>query len=182
MSRLILMRHGKAEIAGATGGDPERPLAARGRAQAAETASWLSQAGLRPSLVLVSTALRTRETWDCAGAIFPGTRVEMRGGLYMASAEAMLDEVVVAPSDVETLMIVGHNPGLQELGLRLAAEGDAPPAQLGRVSEGFPPAAAWVFRMRAGRAVALVAAYEPPHTAGAAPRWAFVCCPAGAPT
>jgi phosphohistidine phosphatase len=179
MSHLILMRHGKAEIAGLSGGDAERPLAERGRTESVLAAAWLAAAGFSPGLVLVSAAVRTRETWESARDTFPAAAAEPQRGLYLATSETMLEAVLAAEAGFETLMIVGHNPGLQELGLRLAIEADAPRDQIDRISRGFPTAAAWVFRIEAGRGVSLEAAYEPPRAPGEPPLWAFLASAPG---
>jgi phosphohistidine phosphatase len=173
MRRLILFRHGKAEAAGLTGGDRERPLAQRGRTEGSLTAQWLRACGFSPDLVLLSPSVRTRATWACAEPLFPAARVEVRESLYLADAETIQDELAITPEDARVVMVVGHNPGLQELGLQLASEGDAPDSQILHLSEGFPTATACVFCMRGDRGPALAAIYEPPRQEGEAPRWAF---------
>jgi phosphohistidine phosphatase len=174
MRRLILFRHGKAETAGPSGGDKERPLAERGWADSAVTAQWLSETGFVPDLVLVSPSVRTRETWDAAQSCFPGARVDFRDRLYLADPKA-IDEVIDAASeDAETVMVIGHNPGLQELGVDLVADGGAPRPQARHMEDGFPTAAAWVFRMVDGGEAALEAAYEPPRHRGDPPRWQYL--------
>ncbi len=90
MDRLILMRHGKAEQHAASGGDFERALAPRGRNDAALMGQVLAKAGLSPALALVSSARRTRETWEAAAPAFPGVRVETRRDLYHAEAQDVL--------------------------------------------------------------------------------------------
>jgi phosphohistidine phosphatase len=174
MRRLILFRHGKAETAGPSGGDKERPLAERGWADSAVTAQWLSETGFAPDLVLVSPAVRTRETWDAAQARFPGARVEFREPLYLADPQAIHDAVDAASADAGTVMVIGHNPGLQDLGVELVAEGGAPRPQLQRMEGGFPTAAAWVFRMISRGEVALEAIYEPPRRGDDPPRWQYL--------
>jgi phosphohistidine phosphatase len=184
MRRLILLRHGKADIAALTGGDSERPLAERGRLEVARTAAWLAGAGLAPDLALVSPALRTRATWESAAPAFPGVPHRFDAGLYLGGPEVILDAADAAaahaPPGVETVMIVGHNPGLQELGLQLAVDSRAPQPQIARIADGFPTATACVFDMDGRRGAGLAAVYEPPAQAGAAPRWVFVGPPAGA--
>jgi phosphohistidine phosphatase len=179
LNHLILMRHGKAEIAGVSGGDAERPLADRGRTESALTAGWLAASGFAPGLALVSAAVRTWETWESAMAAFPATVAEPQGVLYLATPETLLEAVLAAGAGPRTVMIVGHNPGLQELGLRLAIEAGAPRDQIDRLSRGFPTAAAWVFRVEAGRGVSLEAAYEPPRALGEPPPWAFLASDPG---
>lgn len=174
MRRLILFRHGKAETAGPGGADRERPLAERGCVDSAVTAEWLSDTGFIPDVVLVSPAARTRETWDAARAYFPAARVEPRERLYLAPPETIRDVVDDAAADADTVMVIGHNPGLQELGVELVADGGAPRSQAERMSDGFPTAAAWVFRVREPGGAALEAVYEPPRRAGEPPRWQYL--------
>lgn len=103
------MRHAKAEQFGPS--DHERPLAARGHADAAAAGRWLGAEGITPDQALVSTALRTRETYaDVAEAA--GWEVEARldSTLYAASPETVLELVHALEDDVETAVVVGHNP------------------------------------------------------------------------
>jgi phosphohistidine phosphatase len=185
MRRLILLRHGKAEIAALTGGDSERPLAERGRVEAGLTAAWLAGAGFAPDLALVSTAVRTRATWDAARTAFPGAPHNVDPALYLGGAEMILDvvdaaSVRTASPQAATIMVVGHNPGLQELALQLAIDSGAPQVQIARIADGFPPATACVFRMNGTVGVGLEAIYEPPGRPGGSPRWTFVCPATGA--
>ncbi|MEP6967327.1 MAG: histidine phosphatase family protein [Pseudomonadota bacterium] len=142
MRRLILFRHAKAESRVAEGGDAERPLADRGRSDAALVARRLADAGLAPDLALVSCARRARETWDLAAPAFPKARVEIRDDLYNADADEILAELDGKAEAAETVMVVGHNPSLQELAVTLLIEGGAPPGDIERVSAGFPTATA----------------------------------------
>ena len=174
MRRLVLFRHGKAEAAGPSGGDRERPLAERGWVDSAMTAHWLSETGFSPDLVLVSPAARTRETWDAARSYFPAARVEPRERLYLAAPETIREVVDQASDEAETIMVIGHNPGLQELGVQLVADGGAPRPQATRMEDGFPTAAAWVFRMHKRGDVSLEAVYEPPRRPGDGPRWQYL--------
>jgi uncharacterized protein (DUF952 family)/phosphohistidine phosphatase SixA len=173
MRRLILLRHGAAEISGVTGGDRERPLAKRGRAEVALTCQWLLAAGYAPEVVHVSSALRTQATWGVARETFPQARAETVDSLYMADGETIVDVLDNACSSPETVMVVGHNPGLQELGLRLAIDAGAAAPHIDRIAEGFPTGAAVVFRMNGMNSVGLEAIHEPPERVGEEPRWAF---------
>jgi phosphohistidine phosphatase len=178
MRRLILFRHGKAETAGPSGGDRERPLAERGWVDSAATARWLSESGFVPDLVLVSPAARTLETWDAALPHFPAARVEHREALYLASADTISEVARDTPADAASVMVIGHNPGLQELGAQLAEHG-APRPQAEHMEEGFPTAAAWVFRLPAAGEAVLEAIYEPPRRGGDPPRWQYLERPGG---
>ncbi|MBO9557570.1 MAG: histidine phosphatase family protein [Caulobacter sp.] len=145
MDRLILMRHGKAEAHAASGGDFERALAPRGQNDSALMGKVLARAGLSPDLALVSSARRTRETWAAAAPAFPQARSELRRDLYHAEAQEVLSAIREEAPDGGTVMVVGHNPGLHELALRLALGGPAEPAQLAQLRGKFPTATVAVF-------------------------------------
>ncbi len=154
MRRLILFRHGKAEAGSAGGGDVNRPLARRGREDAAIMGRLLAGQGLAPDLGLVSSALRARQTWDCARAAFPHARVQVVPGLYEASAEAVMAQVEAADGSAATIMVVGHNPGLQELAVSLVVEAGGAASDIARVAGKFPTASMVIFAAdAAGRLV-----------------------------
>ncbi|MCP9625723.1 histidine phosphatase family protein [Rhodopseudomonas palustris] len=122
MRRLILLRHAKTETDAPTGKDHDRRLEERGRADAAAMAEWLSEQRLVPDQVLVSTATRTRQTWDILSGLFAaGTepQVEHLPELYSASAAQLLQAIHEVSAGINRLMLVGHNPGLHELALGL---------------------------------------------------------------
>ena len=160
-------------MAGATGGDRERPLARRGRAEVALTCQWLRSVGLAPDIAYVSSALRTQGTWDVARETFPDARAQVLDGLYMADVETLVDMLDTAPADAGSVMVIGHNPGLQEYGLQLAIDAAAPSAHINRISDGFPTASAAVFHMNGLSSEGLEAIYEPPSRVGGDPRWAY---------
>ena len=118
MRQLVLLRHAKAAVDSDTGQDFDRPLAPRGREDAPVVGKALADAGAEPELVLVSAARRTRETWELVSAAFPGVEARFLDELYDATAETLLH--LVEHAKVARLMIIGHNPGLQELAIRLA--------------------------------------------------------------
>lgn len=145
MDRLILFRHGKAERHSASGEDFDRPLAARGRRDSAAVGESLADLGLKPDLALVSPAARARGTWIAAQPAFPDAQVRYEEGLYHADAHAIRAAAERAGQGCATVMVVGHNPGLQELTVRLLVEGDAPASLVERARRTFPTAAAAVF-------------------------------------
>lgn len=181
MRRLILFRHGKAEMAGPSGGDRDRPLAARGVTDSTVSAGWLAGHGFTPDLVLVSSAARTRSTWEAARSSFPEAKALVIKTLYLASPEAILAAARAAPAGAEAVMVIGHNPGLQELGVALAVRGGAPQAQVQRIEDAFPTAGVCVFGVTDPEIPVLEALYEPPRHAGEAPRWAYRAHGAGDP-
>lgn len=129
MRRLLLLRHAKTEHDSPSGSDRDRPLAARGRNDAAELGAWLFGERLLPELALISTAVRARETWDIVRQKLSDQMAqglaEHLPELYGAEPAQLLTIIRSVGPDPERLMIVGHNPGLHDLALRLIGGGDA---------------------------------------------------------
>jgi phosphohistidine phosphatase len=119
---MILLRHAKSDWpAGEV--DINRPLAGRGRRQAPEAGRWLNASVGRIDLALVSPARRARSTWDIASAeidVPPPTEIDAR--LYAASPQQILDVVRELADDLHTVILVGHNPGMEDLASLLAGE------------------------------------------------------------
>ena len=113
MRPLILLRHAHAESATAGQDDIARPLSATGLAEARAAGDWLREHGLRPDRVLCSTAARTRETLAALGDIGAGEIYE-DASIYEASP-GTLASLADANRDAERLLLVGHNPGLEQL-------------------------------------------------------------------
>ena len=145
MDRLILFRHGKAEPESASGEDFDRCLAPRGHRESAEMGAHLADLGFLPDIVLVSPAMRTRETWAAIEPSLPKARAQFDDELYHADSGAVRQAAVHAGVRVRTVMVVGHNPGLQELTVQLLTEGSAPPSLIARATREFPTAATAVF-------------------------------------
>ncbi|MCZ4123293.1 SixA phosphatase family protein [Streptomyces sp. H39-S7] len=134
--RLVILRHAKSAWPEGVP-DHDRPLNARGLRDAPAAGRGLAAAGVLPDLVLCSTARRTRQTWGLASAELataPPVRHDPR--LYGAHEDDLLAFVREAPPAVRTLLLVGHNPGLQELTLRLTGEADGD--HLDRARTKFP--------------------------------------------
>ena len=145
MERLILFRHGKAEPESTSGEDFDRRLSPRGERESAQMGARLADLGFSPDLVLVSPAARTRETWAAAEPHFAGAKASFDADLYHADSGAVRQEAERAGKAVGTVMVVGHNPGLQELTVQLLTEGSAPPSLIDRARRQFPTASAAVF-------------------------------------
>jgi phosphohistidine phosphatase len=153
MRRLILLRHAKAESRATDGEDIDRALTARGRHDAALVAAVLARTGLTPDLALISPALRARETWQCARDAFPDVETQVRDGLYNAAPEEVADELDVGTQGAETVIVIGHNPSLQELSVNMLLAGDGAAGDIERVSARFATSTAAAFRIdAAGRA------------------------------
>jgi phosphohistidine phosphatase len=140
MRRLLLWRHAKAERSQPGGRDLERTLEDHGRDDASMIAAYMVRHALTPDLVLVSTSERTRETWAQGVKAFEKPLpVIFDVRLYEATAQDVLKVIRETAPQVGTLLVVGHNPGLQELAVLLVAAGDVDARQ--RLKEDFPTAA-----------------------------------------
>ncbi|MBC7441504.1 MAG: histidine phosphatase family protein [Ramlibacter sp.] len=119
---LILLRHAKSDWSGAET-DADRPLADRGLRQAPASGRWLADNVDGIDLAVVSPAARARRTWALASAeleIRPPTRFDDR--VYAASAGELLGIVRGLPDDVATVVLVGHNPGFEDLTTLITGE------------------------------------------------------------
>lgn len=113
---LLLLRHAKASRTGAAS-DFERPLTRRGRRDAPRIARWMKTNGLVPDCVVASPAHRVRET---AGLVLdelalPGGDVRWDERVYEADVRALLRVLADCPADARRVLLVGHNPGLEDL-------------------------------------------------------------------
>jgi phosphohistidine phosphatase len=136
MRRLLLLRHAKTERAEPGEHDRDRKLTAHGRGDAPILGAYMARHGLVPDLVLVSPAARAEETWDLvSGAFTRRPKVLKEERIYNAATETLI-ELVREADDAATLLVVGHNPGLQDLALGLIASGDVDTRE--RLAEKFP--------------------------------------------
>lgn len=147
MKKLLLMRHGKSDWNKPGQGDIDRPLAPRGEKAAVRIAAWIEEHRLRPDSTLVSSARRTRETWQLAKDSFGGgASSENQEALYLASPGEILEQLAAVADSHETVLVIGHNPGLESLSHLLAGPGSQAPA-LADLRRGFPTAAVAVFEL-----------------------------------
>jgi phosphohistidine phosphatase len=120
---LHLLRHAKSSWADPDQADRDRPLTPRGRRAATRLAKRLGDDGVRPAVVLCSPALRTRQTLEL---VRPGlgddVEVMLEDELYGASADELLARLRRLPAGLDSAMVIGHNPGLQELAVLVARE------------------------------------------------------------
>ncbi len=121
---LILMRHAKSDWPENLRRDFDRPLAARGEKDAPRMGKWLQKHGLVPELVVCSPAQRARATAELlAGKLhIRRKRIIFDDRIYEAGLRQLLDVVATHAEGCDTLLLVGHNPGLEELLAHLAAE------------------------------------------------------------
>ena len=153
----MLLRHAKSDWPDGVP-DHERPLAARGRNDAPVMGRWLRAEGYGPDHVVCSTAVRTRQTWELVQPELdtaPSTVFEPRA--YAASVQQLAEVVGGAPDAARTLLLIGHNPGIEEFALTLADTGaDADSVEGGRTDAldrmrgKFPTAAIAVFEWSGG--------------------------------
>ena len=141
--RLILLRHAKSDWPDVP--DHDRPLAKRGRKDAPVIGRWLRTHGYVPDTVICSTALRARQTWErVAPELDASPEVHFEPRAYAATALTLLYLCRELPSQCRAALLIGHNPGIEELAASLAE----PPA--GQEANGpagfrFPTAAVAVF-------------------------------------
>ena len=110
--RLILMRHAESAWKTLGGSDHDRPLTPQGSSDAPKVATHLVALGWRPEAVLSSDALRTRETWaQMSQAIPKAPEPLFAPALYLAGLEDIWSEAHSVNPSVETLLVLGHNPG-----------------------------------------------------------------------
>ena len=147
MHRLILMRHAKTERAAASGLDRDRALTERGREDALLMGRTLFEKGLRPDLALISTATRTRQTWDLLQEAFGDVEVRLESALYNASSDTLRRHVEAAEEEAGCLLVLAHNPGVHMLAHQDLLESAASPSVMDRMAAGFPTAAAAVFEV-----------------------------------
>ena len=141
MKTLILMRHAKSAWDAGDVADHDRPLSDRGRTATPAMGRWLRQQKLKPDRVLCSTAKRAEETLALLRPYLPDdVPVEMTERLYMALPREMLAVLAkVKDNAAESILIIGHNPGIGSLAHWLAGQGDK--KSLNRMQDKFPTGA-----------------------------------------
>lgn len=121
--RLVVARHAKSDWPAGVA-DHDRPLGSRGRRDAEAAGRWLAEHDAGPDLVWCSTARRTRQTWEHLAAGLGGEpEVRYDHRLYDAGLGGLLDVVHDSPSAASCVLLVGHNPAVQDLVLALAHDG-----------------------------------------------------------
>jgi phosphohistidine phosphatase len=140
LKTLYLLRHAKSSWDDPSLADHDRPLAARGRKAASRMAVHMRQAKVRPDLVLCSSATRAVQTYELiASALGSTTEVLVEDDLYGAGDAELLIRLNGVADAVGAALLIGHNPGLQDLALALAGDGDTP--GLTKIGDKFPTGA-----------------------------------------
>jgi phosphohistidine phosphatase len=143
MKALYLLRHAKSSWDDPARPDHERPLAGRGRKAGTAIGRYLADNGIAPQLVLCSTAKRARQTLERLGAAIAGADIHYEDALYDASATQLLERLRAVEHGVESVLLVGHNPAIQALVLKLAAPGDARDEVVSKYPTGALAALRW---------------------------------------
>jgi phosphohistidine phosphatase len=139
--RILLMRHAKSSWDDPSLPDHDRPLNARGRRSATAIGTYLREHDLVPELLLCSSA--TRATQTMSGMALVGADVRIRDDLYGADDDSLLAAIRETPEEVSSVAVLAHDPGVNDLGRRLAVGGSGPSTDALR--ERFPTGAVAVF-------------------------------------
>jgi phosphohistidine phosphatase len=131
--QLLLLRHAKSSWDDAQLDDQDRPLAPRGRRAAKKVATYMRREGIVPDLVLCSPAAWARQTFELLG-LGPKAEVRFDDGLYGASAGELLARLRKLDDTAGSVLVIGHNPGIEDLAAALVGGGQEP-------GEKFPTAA-----------------------------------------
>lgn len=127
MRRIWLLRHAKSSWDDPGLPDRLRPLAPRGVRAVGVLARHLRSTGVAPELVLCSPAVRAVQTWEgVAPGLPPDTAMVIDEAVYRAGAAGLLGHLQRVAAPVESVLVVGHNPGLQDLAVGLAGAGPRP--------------------------------------------------------
>ncbi|HTX33123.1 MAG TPA: histidine phosphatase family protein [Solirubrobacteraceae bacterium] len=137
--QLFVLRHAKSSWEDTGLNDHDRPLAPRGRKAVKALAEHVRSADIEPVLVLCSSSRRTRETLE---GVKPSGKWTIEPELYDAGPTTIVDRLRCVPEDTSSVMVIGHNPALQMLVLRLAGSGNGQAeGDLAEVQRKFPTGA-----------------------------------------
>lgn len=139
MHQLLLLRHAKSSRDEPSLPDQDRPLAPRGRRDAAVMRAVMQDLGLTPDLVLVSAARRTMQTLEALEPWEETPLIEPLEQLYLADAAQIAVVVRGVAETVRRVLLIGHNPGLQEFAVQLASA--SPRDTYRRMANKFPTCA-----------------------------------------
>lgn len=140
MRQLFLLRHAKSSWDDPALDDFDRPLNNRGRRNAAALAKYLKRSRLRPALVLCSAARRTRETYEILEPALEGIPVSVEAELYEAAKHDLLARLRRLDDHLPSVLLIGHNPGLESLAQALAG-GHGEAKALSRLEQKYPTGA-----------------------------------------
>lgn len=124
MKKLYLLRHAKSDWHAKAASDFERPLNKRGRNNARAVGHWMASQRIVPDLIISSPALRAWQTstFVCAALGIDSSSIQFNSNLYLADIKTLLSCIKNVPADSQAVMLVGHNPGMEELLAYLAGD------------------------------------------------------------
>jgi phosphohistidine phosphatase len=127
---LLILRHAKSDWQSGSASDFDRPLAKRGKKDAPRVGEWLYREGLVPDLVVSSPAERAKQTTlkVCKSMDFKKKKVVWDEDIYDADLADLLSVLARCPTKASTVLLVGHNPGLEKLTRFLAGDEVETPA------------------------------------------------------
>lgn len=141
MKHLHFLRHAKSSWDDPGLDDMDRPLAPRGVAAAALMARHLDAQPWRPELIVVSTAVRARATFDALCRVYDGIPVLFEQRLYTFSAAHLIDRLRGLDDALGCVLVVGHNPAMHEAAMALTQDQHPAPPELATLRDKFPTAA-----------------------------------------
>lgn len=121
---LLILRHAKSDWDAGIASDFKRPLSKRGKRDAPRVGAWLYREGLVPDLVISSPAQRARQTAEkvCKSMDYSKKKIRWQDEVYGASAPSLLHLLGRCSPEARIVLLVGHNPGLEELLVYLAGD------------------------------------------------------------
>jgi phosphohistidine phosphatase len=127
--RLLVLRHAKSDWNTDAASDFERPLAKRGKRDAPRMGTWMHRQGLVPAYVVSSPAKRAKQTVErlCEELALDGSRVHWDQEVYGGGIASLLGVLEACPAEADPVLLVGHNPGLEDLVTFLDAAIEPPP-------------------------------------------------------
>lgn len=149
MKTLFLLRHAKSSWSNPGLRDFDRPLNGRGRKAAKAMGAFMAEKGLKPALIYSSSSARTRETVARFEKGF-GEKLDVQfmDDLYHSSSGLMLNLAQNTSDDIQSLMLVAHNPGMQDAALGFIGEADE--KDIFRLDYKYPTAALAQFAFEVG--------------------------------
>ncbi|NRA36262.1 MAG: histidine phosphatase family protein [Polyangiaceae bacterium] len=146
MPTLVLIRHASAEAHGLAG-DRSRQLTDSGRSEARRMGAVLKRILPAPAIVLCSESVRAQQTWEqlSGGGGYPRAVVQYCPELYLGSSTVILEHLQPLSPQTESAVLIGHNPGLHELTLRLSTNSGR--QDVARATRIFPPATVVCFEI-----------------------------------
>lgn len=140
MKRIYLLRHAKSSWEDVGMDDFQRPLNPRGRKAAKRMGRFFKERGIRPAMILCSAALRTRSTFEILEHHLEGVPVSFEDGLYEATRGDLLHRLQRLDGHLTSVLMIGHNPGLEKLALGLSG-GHGEAAAVERLDQKYPTGA-----------------------------------------